>query len=202
MYKFKREAFKALCKNKGVVYDDIAKNIGISLSGVASWMRADGKRQPNDENIKALAKFLNIKIEEIAELDDDFKKLSSVPISYRPIIGSASCGVPQTYYYDGDYEMMPVPDGVSRNAYGIRADGDSMTPRINHGDLVLCDPDAIVESGMVVHFEWDGEHGIKRYVEQGELRMMMSTNQTYPPLIITNEFELRMVRCIKVVAEL
>lgn len=98
--------------------------------------------------------------------------------------------------------MIACPEGVSEHAYYVRADGDSMTPRINHGDLILCDPDMMRESGNIVHFEWDGEHGVKRYVEQGELRMMVSFNPAYPPIIITDEHELRMVRCVRVVAEL
>lgn len=193
MYKFKREAFRLIYKEKGFKQADIAIALGISIDTVKSWTRTDSKNGPDESNIKALAKFLSVKIEDIAEIDKDFIKTRT---TMRPLIGAASCGVPTTYYYDGDIEMKSAPEGVNEHAYYIRADGDSMATRINHGDLLLCDPDAIVENGSIVHFEWDGEHGIKKYVEQGELRMMVAFNSDYPPLIITNEYELRMNRVI------
>lgn len=190
------ENLKFLMKKNKTTAQEIADRLEVTRGAITNW--SNGIRFPKDEEtIKNLASILRVPVENLFNGESD-----KLPISFRPLIGEASCGVPQTYYYEGEHEMIAVPQNVGKNAYYIRADGDSMTPRINHGDLILCDPDAEVLSGHVVHFEWNGEHGVKRYVIQGELRMMVAFNQTYPPLIITDEFELRMVRCIKVVAEL
>lgn len=200
LYNLKRDNFKEIYKAKGFKQPDVAKGIGVSLDTVKSWTRTGSTISPDETNIKSLIKFLQCRIEDIAEIDKDFV-VSKTRTTYRPLIGSASCGVPTTYYYD-DVEMLAAPDGVGKNSYYVKADGDSMTPRINSGDLILCDPDCEVSSGNVVHFEWDGEHGVKRYVEQGNVRMMVSTNSDYQPLIITNEYELKMTRCIQVTADL
>lgn len=200
MYKFKSEVFKEIYKNRGFTQGDIAESIGVSIDTVKSWTRTNSKNGPDETNIKSIAKLLKVRIEEIAEIDKAFVSNKISPM-LRPLIGLASCGVPTTYYYD-DVEMIEAPQGSGERSYYVRADGDSMIPRINTGDLILCDPDLEIFSGNIVHFEWDGEHGIKRYVEQNGIRMMVAINQEYAPIIITDEFELRMTRCVQVTTKL
>lgn len=167
-----------------------AYGIDIGQNAIAKYRNND--RTPTPNMIKAIARYFNISEQYFFTGLEHIVKL---PVSYRPLIGSASCGVPTTYYYD-DVEMISAPEGVGEHTYYIRADGDSMTPRINHGDLLLCDMDNPGESGDIVHFEWDGMHGVKRYVIQGEVRMMLSFNDAYPPIIITDEYELRTAKVI------
>jgi repressor LexA len=176
-------------KARGLTQKELADKLGITASAITQIEK--GMTMPDINRINVISDILNISPSEL------FKgKIEKPNISHRPLIGSASCGVPSAYYYEGDYEPIPVPKGVGENAYYVRADGDSMTPRINHGDLVLCDIDQAIESGNLVHFEWDGEHGIKQYVEQGSLRMMVAINSAYPPIMITDEYELRMSKVI------
>lgn len=180
-------------KNMNMSQDDLAKIIGVNRVAISNYEQ--------DKNTPTLSN-LN-KIRAVLKLPSDYfdTKKDKIQPTYRPLIGLASCGVPTTYYYD-DVEMIAAPDGVGKNSYYVKADGDSMTPRINSGDLILCDPDCEVVSGNIVHFEWDGEHGVKRYMEQGNVRMMVSINSDYQPLLITDEYELRMTRCVQVTADL
>jgi SOS-response transcriptional repressor LexA len=112
------------------------------------------------------------------------------------LIGSASCGIPTTYYYDDEREMKEAPDGCSRGAYYVKADGDSMLPDIKNGMLILCDPEQEVVSGNIVHFEWDGEHGVKKYLDVNGQTVLQALNSDYPPLFVTDAYELKMVRCV------
>jgi repressor LexA len=189
------ENLKIARKAIGYTQKDLAEKLGITASAITQIEK--GLTMPDINRINSMADILRVTVDEL------FKgKSDKIKPTYRPLIGEASCGVPIIYCYDNDYEMVIAPEGSGKNAYYIRADGNSMTPRINHGDLVLCDPDQAVESGNVVHFEWDGEHGIKRYIEQGSLKMMVATNATYSPIIITDEYELRMIKCVKIMADL
>lgn len=197
MYNLKREIFKEFYKSKGFKQPDIAKGIGVSLDTVKSWTRTGSTTSPDEGNIKALAKFLQCKIEDIAEIDKEFKNLSIIKAYDRPIIGEASCGVPTTYYYDyGEYEMESAPEWAGERAYYIKADGDSMEPDIMNGSLVLCDPDAEVIEGKFVHYTWDGENGIKKYINLNGQVILQPINQNHPPILVTDAYELRMVRCV------
>lgn len=183
------ENIKFLMRKNKITAQEIADRLELTRGAVTNW--SNGIRFPKDEDtIKNLASILRVPVEDL--FNGDMEKIKP---TMRPLIGSASCGVPTTYYYE-DVEMIPVSENVGLCSYFIRADGESMATRINHGDLLLCDPDAMIRSGDIVHFEWDGEHGVKKYVEQNGMRMMVAFNQDYPPIIITDEYELRMVRVV------
>ncbi len=47
--------------------------------------------------------------------------------------------------------------------YAIEAEGDSMSPKVNEGDIVYCCPSKHVDSGKIVHYWLNGESGIKKY---------------------------------------
>lgn len=197
MYKLRQEDFKTLYKSKGYTQKDVATAIGVSVDTVKGWTRNDGgKRSPDDGNIKALAKLLNTNIDQFADIDQEFKKLVTRTPSFRPFIGKASCGVPTTYYYE-DVEMLPAPESSGKNAYYVEADGNSMSPRINDGDLIMCDPDVEVNHGDIVHFTWDGENGIKKYLNVGGTVMLQPLNSEYHPIIVTDAYELNMVKCVR-----
>lgn len=181
-------------KSAGMTQKDLADRLGITASAITQIEK--GITMPDINRVNTIADILNVSVDQLFRGKTDIIK----PI-FRPFIGLASCGVPTTYYYD-DVEMIEAPEGIGERAYYVRADGDSMTPRINTGDMILCDPDLEIFSGNIVHFEWDGEHGIKRYVEQNGIRMMVAINQEYAPIIITDEFELRMTRCVQVTTKL
>jgi phage repressor protein C with HTH and peptisase S24 domain len=148
MYKFNRELFKKICKDKGITYEDISKGTGISESGIASWMRADEKRQPNDKNIKILSKFLNIKINEIATLDPEFDKKPSNNldvITYIPMVNVAAGAGAEGLLPDLiTEERIPIwtklLNGVNpKNLTIFQVVGDSMETTIRPDDWVIID---------------------------------------------------------------
>lgn len=180
------ELLKQARKRANMTQDELAEAMGVNRVAISNYEQS--KNTPTLSNMEKIRAILKLPY-------DYFDDKKTIRPTLRPLIGSASCGVPTTYYYE-DVEMIPVSENVGLCSYFIRADGESMATRINHGDLLLCDPDAMIRSGDIVHFEWDGEHGVKKYVEQNGMRMMVAFNQDYPPIIITDEYELRMVRVV------
>ena len=47
--------------------------------------------------------------------------------------------------------------------YAVRAEGDSMSPKINNNSLVYCRTNMQIDSGNIVHYSINGESGIKKY---------------------------------------
>jgi len=173
-------------KSNKMSQDDLAEAIGVNRVAISNYEQ--GKNTPTMANLN--------KIRSILKLPSDYfdEKKDRINPTYRPLIGEASCGVPSTYYYDGECEMYSAPDGTSERSYYVRADGDSMEPDIMNGALVLCDPDAEVVSGKIVHYTWDGENGIKKYLNINGQVMLQPINTKYPPILITDAYELRMVK--------
>ena len=158
-----------------------------------------GKANIPNELLKKVANHFNVNL--LYLLGEE------IPLThYLPIIGSASCGVPTNHFYGEDLEMFPVPSELYREGrYLVRAEGDSMLPKIKDGDLVLCDKDAQVDNGHIIHYTINGENsGIKKAIfdENGKLTMLMPLNTDYPPIVIKDSDEVRYARCLKVIADL
>lgn len=175
-------------KKAGLTQKDLADKLGITASAITQIEK--GLTMPDINRVSAIADILKISVDELFR-----GKNEKIKPTLRPLIGSASCGVPTTYYYD-DVEMISAPDGFGGHSYYVRADGDSMETDIPDGALVLCDPDAEVVSGKIVHYTWDGECGIKKYLDVNGQVVLQPTNQSYPPIIVTDAYELRMARVV------
>lgn len=146
MYKFKREEFRKLYKSKGVTYEDLSLILGIPFDTIASWMRKDGKRQPNDENIRILAKYFKCRIEQIADIDEDFIPESSPQnVTMVPVVdikaGAGAEGLMPDFI---THERVPIwskfLNGINPNNLAIfQVVGDSMMPTIMPDDWVMID---------------------------------------------------------------
>jgi len=160
-----------------------------------------GKANIPNEILKKIAKIFNVDL--LYLLGEE------VPIThYLPLIGSASCGVPTNHFYSdmGEYEMIPVPASLYKEGrYFVRAEGDSMLPKIKPGNEVMCDKEAFIENGSIVHYTLnDEESGIKKVVldEKGHPIMLVPLNDKCSPIIIKPDDKVRMAKCIKIITDL
>lgn len=104
-----------------------------------------------------------------------------------PLIGLASCGIPQEYDLNG-YEPVPVSSELYRDGmYAVRAEGDSMSPKINDGNLVYCVANEQIENGNIVHYMVNGESGIKKFKinDKGDIISLVPLNSDYDIITIS-----------------
>ena len=196
---------KELLKEKGLKQKDLIKYVTgkneIAPADKTRWSRfLNNLHQIPYDDLLKVADFLKVNIDYL--INDN-----AIPLThYLPIIGSASCGVPTNHFYGEDLEMFPVSSELYREGrYLVRAEGDSMLPKIKNGDLVLCDKNAQVDNGNIIHYTINGENsGIKRVIfdENGKLTMLMPLNTDYPPIVIKDSDEVRYAKCLKVIADL
>ena len=159
-----------------------------------------GKANIPIEILKKIANYFNVDILYLLDMEDE-----KIPLTrYLPIIGNASCGVPKKEYFE-DVEMYPVSEDIYKDTrYLVRADGDSMLPKIKHGDLVLCDTSLDVYNNDIVHYTINNEEsGIKKAIyKDNKIAMLMPTNNEFAPVIVGENDVLRVAKCIKVIADL
>jgi len=190
--------------------DKLLKEQGKSKKEVADYLEVKPQRLSNwfmrksipSEYLIDIAKFLNTTVEAL------FDETGEIPVTrYLPIIGEASCGVPTNHFYqDTEYEMYPVPEHLYKEGrYYVKAVGDSMLPKIKEGDIVLCDKEAYIDNGSIVHYTINNEEsGIKKVImdEKGNPVMLMPLNDKYPPVAIKDGDEVRMAKCLEVTSKL
>jgi phage repressor protein C with HTH and peptisase S24 domain len=105
------------------------------------------------------------------------------------------CGFPT----GGGFKKLHRPNFVKDpNAYALIVDGDSMTPRVRKGEVVMVEPErhTPVNGDLVVVRLKSGEVMLKEIYYQDGIVVLKSTNQTYDPIAVKkNEIDF----CHKVV---
>lgn len=153
--------------------------------------------RPSLDKLVAIARGMGMTLNELAEKADDIRDIipTSLPRSVQaipytparsmvPIVGSVRCGVGGALAYQDlqGAELADVSD--PSEYYYLRADGDSMEPKIYAGDLVLIHAQPVVDSGDLAVIIIDEEDGVlKKYVERDGAIILQSFNSEYPPRV-------------------
>ena len=167
----------------------------ISKETIAKYRNGD--RTPDPDLISVIAKYFNVNEQYFFDGNDDLK------VKYIPLIGVASCGVPNIAYNDST-EYIPVSSDLARDGvYAVTADGDSMLPKIQHGSIVICDKNMPCENGSIVHYTTiDGESGLKKYlIDDKGVVTLMPLNSDFMP-IMCDKKDLRCARAFKIQSDL
>lgn len=193
------ENVKILLKLKNITQKKLANDINETEINISRWLKDDenneNSRRMPFEVLKKIADYLNTTTDYILDIDKEIIQTKVIPL-----IGKSSCGIPKEYDLNG-YDPIPVPIDIYREGmYCVEADGDSMSPKINNGDIVYCDPHKQIDSGNIVHYWIDGESGIKRYKinEAGTIISLIPINTEYDIITIhcDENVDLRMARIV------
>ena len=183
---------RKIMDSKNLTGEKLGELVGVGKSTAIHW--ANGTRFPKENHIRDIAKALNVKY------DDLFSNGSEITTKIIPLIGKSSCGIPKDYDLNG-YDPVPVPAEMYRDGmYALEADGESMSPKINHGDIVFCNIHRQIDNGNIVHYWLDGESGIKKYKinEAGTIISLIPINSEYDIITIHGDenVDLRMARVV------
>ena len=190
---------KFLMRKKGISLPLLAERTEIEKSRLLELLNSD-----NVENEKL---FLNT-LEQLflvsadSLLYDDlsqnpkgvnFLKMRSIPVNHVPIRGYAQLGT-EGHWIDLEY---PVGEGDGyiwwpsrdEDVYALKCQGDSMTPRIKHGEYVIIEPNHEIKNGDEVLVVTDEDQVmVKIYAyEQGGRLTLYSVNENHEPINLYQE---------------
>lgn len=116
------------------------------------------------------------------------------PIAYLNLYGMAQCG-PNGSVLDGNpIDRIPIASRLIRfpveEAFLVEAKGDSMTPQIKPGDLVIVQKKMIAENGNLIVCVNDSEVLIKMYHKDKGQVILHSINKKYDPFIAGDDFRI------------
>lgn len=172
----------------------LAKHIGLQASNLNKILNRQENRQFKSEQVALIANYFDVTADFLYGFESNIKQ------KFIPLIGKSSCGKPKDYDLNG-YEPVPVPlDMYKDGMYAVETDGDSMSPKINDGDIVYCQPNRIIDNGNIVHYWLNGESGIKKYKmnENGTIISLIPINSDYDVITIHHDekHELIMARVV------
>jgi len=116
------------------------------------------------------------------------------PIVYLNLYGYAQCG-PKGSVLDGNpIDRIPIASRLIKfptdEAFLLEAEGDSMVPKINSGDLLIVQKRNHAENGEVIVCVNNTEVLVKKYNKDGKLIILHSENPKFQPFIAGKDFRI------------
>ncbi len=161
---------------------ELSRHAGLTQVAIRNYMR--GIKVPNAQALVKLSRALNTTADYL---------LSGTPRrpDRIPLLSKIPAGDP-VLWTDGEYpahfgeEFLDRGDVTDPNAYALIVDGDSMTPRINSGDIVIISPNTAVTNRSIAAIAIKGEERTIKTVVflPNEHVLLQPANAAYEPLVL------------------
>ena len=196
-----------ICQEKKWSRRKLEREAGIGVGSISKWVKVT----PSAVNLKKVADALGVSIafltgesdfrseqdaviakwtaEQSVGLSDEVRRIEAgIRI---PVLGGVPCGIPTEAIEMVDAESWEeIPERLARTGtfYGLIAKGDSMSPRIQEGDVLIIRQQSTAESGDVVIAKVNGEDATcKRLLKQEGGIVLQPFNPIYSPMYFSNE---------------
>lgn len=165
-------------KELGYSQVEVAKCLHISQSAYSQWESGQVRRM--DANVlQKLADLFGTTVEYLIGKD----KTAEIPV-----LGRVAAGLPIEAYEDFSGETEKLSESMAVDEYeyfALRIRGDSMSPQISNGDVVIVRKQRDVESGQIGIVLIDGMDATAKQVQKTEQGLVLvSFNPAYPPRFI------------------
>ncbi|MDY2957066.1 MAG: XRE family transcriptional regulator [Lachnospiraceae bacterium] len=181
---------------------ELARRVGMAKSAVSRYFNKTRQFPLNRAHDFAAA--LNTTTEYILGIDDAKSKSKKTKGVTIPVLGEVAADIPIEAIEDIiDYEEISKDMSHTGDFFGLRIKGDSMSPRISEGDVVIVRQQNDAESGDIVIVLIDGESATcKRLMKYKDGISLISFNPMYNPMTFSNdEIESKPIKIIGKVVE-
>ena len=167
---------KELRERAGMQQKELAILVGVSRPTVSEWEH--GKKDPSKDRLKKLAQIFGCDIGTIL----GYQTMIPIQQNAVPILGNIACGDrrPADQTPDG---FAPLPEGIHAD-FALRCRGDSMSPTLLDGDLVLIRQQPEVENGQIAAISIDGETTLKHVYRRDDGLLLVADNPAYSPVYV------------------
>lgn len=134
-------------------------------------------KEVSDKEIDSIAKALGV-----IATKDELPRIIKMPMVKVPVVGAASAG-PGAYIHPDQYSVYVPSSMVIHDSRAWEAEGDSMMPWIQPGDVIIARPHKTPRLGypMLVRNS-DGETMVKIIAHEGGQFVLRSLNAAYPDI--------------------
>ncbi|HFU3712494.1 TPA: XRE family transcriptional regulator [Streptococcus suis] len=215
---FSKERLKNRRNEKKLSQSEIASKIGVNRTAFHNW--ENGKSIPNQKNLTALAKILDVPVtyfeseynivnnylqlspnnqvkaeEYVEELLLSQQTFNVTPLFSVQVLSDVqlSAGLGEGFF--DEFETETVYSNEEQYGYDIAAwiEGDSMEPVYKSGEVALIRSNGFDYDGAVYALSWNDSVYIKKLYRDEDGFRMVSLNKDYPEKFIPYEEEPRIV---------
>ena len=171
---------RLISKNK--TQQDLADYLGASKSTVSMWV--NGKRTPLMATIDQICKYFDCTREDLLRDNRESYYKHSISI---PVYARVAAGIPLEAVEDIiDREEIPERWEQAGTYFGVRVKGDSMSPRIENGDVVIVRKQSDADDGDIVIALVNGNDAVcKKLRKYADSIALVSNNAAYSPMYFT-----------------
>jgi repressor LexA len=179
---------KELRKEKGLTLDKLSQITNIAPNTLNQYEL--GKREPSFEIVKLLADTFNVSIDYMLGRTEENtqEKKSSTKI---PVLGTIPAGIPVEAVEEVvDYEEISEDMATRGEFFALKVKGDSMSPLINDGDVVIIKKQDDAESGKICVVMINGFDATLKEIKKEENGLWVLPKNPYSdfsPRFFTNE---------------
>ena len=170
---------------------DLVELTGISKGALSSYI--SGRYEPKQNNIYLIAKALSVNEAWLmgldAPIDRNIIQTTSAKGVKIKVLGRVAAGIPIEAIED-IIDTEEITEELARTGkfFGLQIKGDSMTPNICNGDIVIVRQQDDAENGDVVIATINGNDAVcKRLRKYKEGIELISNNPSYDPMEFSNK---------------
>lgn len=186
------ENLKAARLRKKMTQAEVAELLSVAKSTYSLY--ETGRREPDVMKIKKLTEILEVSGNDLLGIPRYGKRV--------PVVADVAAGIPLSTWEDviGWEEI----ESKAGDFFALRIKGDSMSPKIQDGDVVVVRSQPDAETGDIVIAKVNGDESCcKRLIKSADGITLQSLNPDYLPIYLSrSDIETQPVRILGKVVEL
>ena len=168
---------------------DLANRLSVNKSVVSSWL--SGSRYPRMNTMEKIANIFNIEKSDLIEDKSEKGTTSHHAKGIRiPVLGRVAAGIPIEAIEDID-EWEEIPEAMAKNGeyFALRIKGESMSPKLQPGDIVIVKKQHDVDTGDTAIVLVNGNDATVKQIKKTEAGIMLVglNLEVYQPHFYSNK---------------
>jgi repressor LexA len=164
---------------------ELAKRLDRTDATISQW--ENGASVPRQKTLKDIAKIFSVNVDDLLYKDMSNEQTAPAHTSVRiKVYGTVPAGIPTEAITDiVDWQDIPQEWTTGgREYFGLKVRGDSMYPKYQNGDTIICRKQPDCESGQDAVVYVNGcDATLKRVLKQKEQIVLQPINSAYEPRI-------------------
>ena len=179
---------KLLREKKGFSQEELAEKLSITKTTIGNY--ENGRRDLTLDKLGEILLVLDATFNEFFSISETNLEDTKIPLISKVSAGNG------LLVEENIVDLLPIPKELSKKCdFATFVDGNSMSPVIKNGDIVLIKKDCEIENGNIVIFSLNGNSYIKKYHYNPFTKKIsfISLNKEYKDIFVEETDELNII---------
>ncbi|MDK4476151.1 LexA family protein [Fusobacterium necrophorum] len=179
---------KLLREKKGFSQEELAEKLSITKTTIGNY--ENGRRALTLDKLGEILLALDATFNEFFSISETNLEDTKIPLISKVSAGNG------LLVEENIIDLLPIPKELSKRCdFATFVEGNSMSPVIKNGDIVLVKKDCEIENGNIIIFSMNGNYYIKKYHYNPFTKKIsfISLNKEYKDIFVEETDELNII---------